>query len=568
MRSRAGTFRSVRERILISIADRGAEQQKRGFVEPQLAAASMSFQFNLSQMRRGTRLSALFFLVGLLVAYKISGYILAEDTTSLMFVGLAFVGGAVVIAILNDWTKGVYLSLGWLVFEDLARKFLGNNMALYFAKDLLFATVYLSFFVAWRNKHKPIETFRPPFRIALMALVWFGLVQVFNPASTHIVFGLMGMKLYFYYVPLMLVAYALIDSETALRRFFFFNLGLIVAIALLGIIQSIVGPQFLNPAVLPADIRALSENYRVAPISGVRVYRPTSIFVGGGRFADFLLLSWFIVFGFTGYLLLRHRRGRVFAFITFAVTAAACLMCASRGVFMWSVIAAVVGGLAFVWGAPWRQGEALRVIRILQRASLGTALAVFVLLFAFPEAFLNRIAVYSETLDPRSPASELVRRSHDYPMQNFLGAFDFDRWPYGYGIGTASLGVQYVSRFFEVSPPEGGVESGYGVIVLEMGIGGLFLWFAMSIAVVTSGWKVVRGLKGSPFFPLAFMILLYAFVLLVPMTFTGMQQYQDFILNSYLWLLLGILFRLPKLALAAQPGVPQAEVIPGPFRAG
>ena len=494
----------------------------------------------------------IFWLLAMLAAYKVAGYIVAGDNTSLAFAGLAFAGGALVIAILNDWTKGVYLSLAWLLFEDFARKFLGNNMAVYFAKDFLLAFVYLSFFVSWRRKDKDIAVFRPPFLIPLLALVWFGVIQIFNPASTHITYGLMGMKLDFYYIPLMIVAYALIDSEKALRRFFFVNLGLILIIALLGIIQSILGPRFLNPAVLPNDIRLLSETYRVAPLSGVAVYRPTSVFVSTGRFSNLLVVGWFIVFGFTGYLLLRHRRGRLFAFISLAVTAAACLMCGSRGVFMWTACGGLVGGAAFVWGAPWRQGEARRVIRTLQRVALGTALAVAVLLVAFPEAFLNRIAVYSETLDPRSPNSELMHRTRDYPLQNFLGAFTFPRWPYGYGIGTASLGGQYVARFFNAKPPVGGVESGYGVLIIEMGIGGLILWLIMSSAIVLSGWKTVRQLKGSPFFPIAFMILLYSFVLLFPMTFAGMQPYQDFLLNAYHWLLLGILFRLPKLALSAQ----------------
>ena len=494
----------------------------------------------------------IFWLLSMVAAYKVAAYIIAGDTTSLGLIGLVFAGGALVLAILNDWTKGVYLALGWLLFEDFARKFLGNNMAVYFAKDLLFAVVYLSFFLSWRKKDRPIEVFRPPFLIPLLALVWFGAMQIFNPASTHIVFGIMGLRLDFYYVPLMLIAYALIDSEKALRRFFFVNLGLILVIAFLGIIQSIAGPRFLNPTVLPDDIRTLSETYRVAPISGMIVYRPTSIFVSAGRFGNLLIVGWFIVFGFTGYLLLRHRRGRFFAFISLAITAAACIMCASRGTFMWSLGSGVLGAIAFLWGAPWRQGEALRIIRTLQRAALGTALAVFVLLFAFPDAFLGRIAVYSETLDPRSPSSELVHRTRDYPLQNFMGAFNYPRWPYGYGLGTASLGVQYVARFFKAAPPEASVESGYGVVVLEMGIGGLVLWLIMSSAIVASGWKVVRHLKGSPLFPLAFMILLYAFVLLFPMTFTSMTQYQDFILNCYLWMLLGILFRLPKLALPAQ----------------
>src|SRR5260370_36551534 len=85
-----------------------------------------------------------------------------------------------------------------------------------------------------------------------------------------------------------------------------------------------------------------------------------------------------------------------------------------------------------------------------------------------------------------------------------------------------------------------------------MGIGGLILWFVMSFAILLSAWRVVKKLRGSPWFPLAFVIFWYAGLLLIPMTFSGMQAYEDFVLNAYLWLLLGILFRLPTLALSAQ----------------
>ena len=100
----------------------------------------------------------------------------------------------------------------------------------------------------------------------------------------------------------------------------------------------------------------------------------------------------------------------------------------------------------------------------LQRASLGVALAVIVLLFTYPHAFLGRLAVYSETLDPRSSASELIHRTRDYPLANFRAAFDYKQWPYGYGIGATSLGGQYVSRFFNVRPVVGSVESDLDVL--------------------------------------------------------------------------------------------------------
>jgi hypothetical protein len=504
------------------------------------------------QFRRSRWFAVIFFALAMFGAYKAAGYILQNDITSLLYVGLIFVVSVFVLALLRNWRNGVYLFLAWLLFEDFVRKYLGNNMAIYFAKDFLVLLVYLSFFSAYRRKDPDAQAFRPPFLGALLVFVWYASMQVFNPASTSVFYGLLGMKLYFYYVPLVIVGYAMINSEAELRRFFYINLGLVLIIAGLGIAQSILGPRFLNPQVMADDIRLLSETYRVSPISGVRVYRPNSVFVSTGRFGDLLIVSWLLVFGFSGYLLLRDRRGRLFAFLALAVTAAGCVMCTSRGVFMWSLGSSVVGGIAFIWGAPWRQGEALRVFRTLQRALLGIALAVVVMLFTYPEAFLGRLAVYSETLDPRSPASELAHRTRDYPLRNFLAAFDYDRWPYGYGIGTTSLGVQYVSRFFNARLPVGGVESGFGGIIVEMGIGGLLLWFVLAGAILTSGWRVVRQLKGSPWFPLAFMIFWYAFLLLVPLTYEGLQPYQDFILNAYLWLLLGVLFRLPKLALDAQ----------------
>jgi hypothetical protein len=137
-------------------------------------------------------------------------------------------------------------------------------------------------------------------------------------------------------------------------------------------------------------------------------------------------------------------------------------------------------------------------------------------------------------------------------VQNLLGAFNYDRWPYGYGIGTTSLGTQYVARIFHAKRLGVGVESGYGTLVVEMGIGGLVLWIVMSLAVSISAWKVVKRLKGSPFFPVGFVIFWYAFFLLFPATFGGMMAYEDFLLNAYLWLLLGILFRLPSILPSTQ----------------
>lgn len=501
-------------------------------------------------------------VIGVFAAYQLAQYVIYDDMVGLLYVCLCLAGAAVVVVVLNNWRNGIYLFLGWLLFEDFIRKFLGNNMAIYFAKDFLLLVILISFLAAYRRKE--VQIFKPPFRFPLLIFIWFGVMQIFNPASTSIWFGLMGIKLFFYYVPLILLGYALLNSEEELRRFFTVNLILTLVVISLGIAQSILGPSFLNPAVQAEDLRELSTLYRVSPVTGAIAYRPNSVFVSAGRYANFIMVAWIVVLGFSGYLLLRHKRGRVLAFIALPITAAGAFLTASRGTFMWSMANALVSCMAFLWGAPWRQGEARHAFRSVLRVALGITLGMVILFDAYPDALKSRLAIYEETLSPSSGANELARRGWDYPVQNFLAAFDNPRWPYGYGIGTCSNGLQYISRIFNVKPPGAAVESGFGTLVLEMGIGGLILWFVMTGAILVSAWKVVTKLRGSPWFPIAFVIFWYAFFLLLPATYGSLGAYEDFLLNAYFWLLLGILFRLPTFALSPQPGV--AATPPQPAR--
>ncbi len=471
--------------------------------------------------------------------------LLAGDSISLVLLGFLCVGTAAAVAILNNWRKGLYFFFGWLFFEDLARKFLGNNMAVFFAKDVLVILVYVSFYLARRNKREK-AFFRPPFVLPLLAFAWFGLVQVFNPASTSFFYGLLGIKLYFLYIPLMYLGYALMDTEHDLRRFLMFNAYLLLFVGALGVAQAIIGPTFLNPSVIQEDIRDMSTLYRTSPITGLVAFRPS------GRFQDLLAASWIIMLGFGGYLILRTRKSRTIAFIAIGVLAGAAVMTASRGVVMWCGSSTLVIIAAFIWGAPWRQGEASRVVRSIQRIALLVGLAILFLSVIFPDEINSRLAIYNETLNPYSSASELAFRAHEYPLKNFLAAFDTPNWMYGYGIGTASLGIQYVARILHAPPTGVQVESGYGQLIIELGIVGLLLWIVLGAALSISAWKVVKHLRGSPWFPIAFAIFWLVFLMFFPIGYGSMSFYQDFLVNAYFWILIGVLYRLPSLALSAQ----------------
>jgi hypothetical protein len=91
------------------------------------------------------------------------------------------------------------------------------------------------------------------------------------------------------------------------------------------------------------------------------------------------------------------------------------------------------------------------------------------------------------------------------------------------------------------------VEEGYGVLIVEMGIVAPFLWLLWTGALVYTSWRVVSTLRQTRFFPLAFAIFWYSFLLLYPFTFGGFSAYENFVCNMYLWMLVGILFKLPLL---------------------
>jgi O-antigen ligase len=110
------------------------------------------------------------------------------------------------------------------------------------------------------------------------------------------------------------------------------------------------------------------------------------------------------------------------------------------------------------------------------------------------------------------------------------------------------LGTEYVARLLDQPQINNWVENGWGELILEMGILGPVLWLIWSGSVLYYAWKIVRHLRGTIYFPVAFSIFWYAFLLLIPFTYGGLSSYQNYVMNAYFWLLMGVLYRLPHLA--------------------
>ena len=500
-------------------------------------------------MRNQAWIGLILFLLGLALAWEVGQKIVDEDTQWLKYGALIFAGCVVVVTVLRGWRSGFYLFFFWMLSEDLVRKYMGNSLELFFGKDILLAVVYVALFVEIRKGRE--KTFRPPFLPFLSLFVLLGVIQVFNPNSPSILYGLLGLKTYFYYMPLLFVGYALIRTDADLRKFLVVSAILAGVISILGIIQAIVGNSFLNPAKLAPELQDLGNLIKRTPLSNLELSLPDSVFVSSGRFDVYLVWMFILVVGTAAYLLLHTSRHRKIVYLAAAAVGSASLLSGSRSTVVAVAASAITLAAAFLWGAPWRWGQAHRLIRAIRRTAIATGLALALLVLLFPKDAGSRIAFYSETLDPRSSSYELGTRSWRYPVDNLLYAFEQPNWQLGNGIGTTSLGGQYVAKVLGTRPLNIGVEEGYGQLILEMGIIAPFFWLLWTGSVLSYGWKVIRRLRETRLFPIAFAIVWYAFMLLFAYTYVGLAAYQNYVSNILLWLLVGILFRLPDLLVNA-----------------
>ena len=491
------------------------------------------------------------------IVLTLANWIVTGSFALLIIGTLAMALAAIVVATLNNWRVGVLLFIFWLLFEDLARKYLGNGLLLFFGKDVLAAIAYLSL---WRAKRRgEVPWFRPPFIVPLAAFFFLALIQVFNTWTPSVLYGFLGLKLYFYYFPLIYAGYALIRSGRDLEQLLIYNLALGLLIALLGIVQSVVGLKFLNPMTLAPELEALGNLTRYSPITHQAVPQPTSVFVSAGRFASYMILVAILALGAQAYLLLIHRRRAVYGFLGIGVAVVAAVQSGSRGSVIYVTMSLLVLSAGFLWGVPPRWGEGRRPVKAIRRALIVGAVGLFFMIQFFPSSIGARWAFYSETLSPTSSASELQNRTWAYPLHNLVTALQHPRWLYGDGTGTASLGMQYVAKVLGQPPIGFWVENGWGTLILEMGILGPILWIIWTCSLLYFSWKIVRQLRGTAYFPVALSIFWYAFVLLVPFSYNGMAPYQNYVMNAYLWLLIGVLFRLPHLARNSQPATHAAR---------
>ena len=162
------------------------------------------------------RINLLVLLASVLAAAFFVGTILLD------FYWIPFVVFATLViwgAILSNWKVGIYGLIGYLPFAGIPTILLYPAPTItLLVKDFLFVIpTYLSFVIWYSRKRNKMPLLFPGAPVRLfVALAGILFIHLFNPRLSHLLVGLVGLKVWLLYVPFFFLGYHLIDSKERL----------------------------------------------------------------------------------------------------------------------------------------------------------------------------------------------------------------------------------------------------------------------------------------------------------------------------------------------------------------
>jgi hypothetical protein len=436
--------------------------------------------------------------------------------------------------LMSKWRITFWLFLAWFMVEDLIRKNLGNDIRVYFAKDVLFVMLLAGLLLdphvrgAWR-----LATGRA--RSWLYAMIAWSVVLSVPLTFVDWRIPLIALKLDWQYVPLVVAGYLLATEEGGVRRILTGLVALGIPVCLVGIIQSQVGPDFLRPSA----VTQASQLLRLDLTRTHGVFQPTGTFVDASRFGSMAMLTY--VSGLALLVLtFRTCTARRRAFAVAGVVVAAGAVWAHAGKTGVVVAAAIAVVAAF---APAFADRRLAIGRAIMALALVSG-AVLLMFMLFPQLSTNRVAYLSERLDPRVSTNEWQMRISAWRSATVAGLTIGGVT--GAGTGAGSLGLQYLGEGTAPGQVTGveQVEGGYASVGQQWGVVGLLLWLGWTTTWAGRLWQRSKGARGTSLAGVGLLITSWGVIFLFVGFVSGFQYFQNYYANAYFWLLSGVVFAL------------------------
>jgi hypothetical protein len=258
----------------------------------------------------------------------------------------------------------------------------------------------------------------------------------------------------------------------------------------------------------------------------------------------------YLGFGLIGYLLaLRSKPSiklRAWVVFCWLIVVVGLFMSGQRATIVWVVLSVPIVGWAYVYARNPKHTSG-RNFTVRSLLLIG-ALSLYLMSVFFPERFSAVFNFYVRTINPNSPHSEFRSRPEG-SWSSIISSYKSSGLR-GHGTGTASLGLQYVGSY-DAAQENTNVyytEGGFSSVLWEWGVVGLILWLFWSILLMVKLVQKVRELRFTRFYWIAVAVALYSFFLLFAWFYLGMQVYQQYVAQAFLWFMVGVVFRLPQLA--------------------
>lgn len=493
-----------------------------------------------------------FFLIAVMAVYLIvnSASVFEVKTgTYGLSAGFVLIGFLIIVPIFlitfNRWQWGICALIYYMPFSGLPSillyPYIGTGIPT-LIKDIAFVIPAYLGFAWWYHKNSlqltdfPREMKRTLFLMTCLALLV--LAHIFNRQLVSYMVGLIGLKVWLFYMPLYVLGYYLITDKSQLIRLskIFLMLGMIPAI--FGIVQAqliYMGDPGLAYALYgeaASDATQLFARFDTAGGSGL--VRIPSLFTFPLQYSSFLFALLAVCYAlYMGSEYFRQKR-TIYA-LALGIITVAIITSGARSVFV--LLPGFLVLALLLSGKGGQVTKSMTSLFTLIPLALG---AIVFFLQSTLETFLDfALSVVTGYLSPSGDAS-LVNQFEYALNVTWIGMGPgMNTGQARYAVSGTDVG-SYINMLYYA-----GVESLPGKAILEIGVPGLIL------VVVLFGWIIISSYRqiGKLQDPLlrGFGVSLFAFlVIVIAWLYKGAVLDYDPI-NVFFWLFAGVLFKLPTL---------------------
>ncbi len=423
----------------------------------------------------------------------------------------------VIFGAATNWKLSIKTILIIVIIEGGLRRwaFPGAKDLIYFFKDFILIGSYLGF----ASRPRPIADQYPFIKELTGLIAILCCFQAFNPSLGSPIVGLLGIRSYLLYIPLVWILPHLFDSESDLRNFLRNYLLLIFPVCILGIVQ------FFSPLDSPLNVYVANEEILDVATVGefVRITGTFSYIAGLTTYLS-ICFSLLIVF------ITQERTLKWQAIYSLELTLVTInsFMSGARGAILYEILFITSYIICLCFAKP---KAALNFIRSLfVPIAVSTLIAVIYFQPAI-EAFSTRAETAGDSVEGRI-------------FDGFTQVLSYSENSIeGYGAGATQVGANSLRRVLNLPygaqlPPS---EGETGRVVIEIGLLGFFLWYGLRILLLISLGSVFLKLKNPFYKELALAVFLFQLINVIGQLITNPTML------VYFWFFSGFIYLLPAL---------------------